>query len=272
MQESLDITRDEFLSIYKNRGKKVRSNISFDSLLRKVKYLKKQDLIHLATIRGLVFDGADLDNVIQALYRNVFINKLKPEIYRDIEKRKYARVIKKVKRLKRLKNTSLAKKENISEEDLIKLKKCALLSTKALRKLIQLRGVETTGLSKTDLMYILILSKKTNREDHYLQHLLSEPTTQLKTLINVIKQNIIKLERLLSKSNQNKIRNRLYEIENLTPSKRQTQILIKELTKVSNDLHYKKEHSGFDSPGYYGMKDLEYIFDDLDNYYDPILV
>ena len=267
----MGITRDEFLSIYKNRGKKVHSNISFDSLFRKVKYLKKQDLIHLATIGGLVFDGADLDNVIQALYRNVFINKLKPEIYRDIEKRKYARIIKKVKRLKRLKNNSLAKKENISEEDLIKLKKCALLSTKTLRKLIQLRGVQTIGLSKTDLMYILILSEKTNREDNYLQHLLSEPTTHPKTLINVIKQNI-KLDRLLSKSDKNKIRNRLYEIENLNPSKRQTKILIKELIKISNNLDYKKEHTPFDSSGYYGIKDLEDMFDDLDNYYDPILV
>ena len=155
---------------------------------------------------------------------------------------------------------------------MLKLEKYALLSTKTLRKLDQLCGVETTGLLKSDLMYILIRSEKTHREDNYLQHFLSEPTTQLKTLINVIKQNIIKLDRLLSKSDKNKIKKRLYEIENLKPTKKKTKILIKELTDISNNLEYKKEQSAFDSSDYYGMKDLAYIFNDLDNYYEPILV
>ena len=155
---------------------------------------------------------------------------------------------------------------------MLKLEKYALLSTKTLRKLAQLCGVETTGLLKSDLMYILIRSEKTHREDNYLQHFLSESTTQLKTLINVIKQNIIKLDRLLSKSDKNKIKKRLYEIENLKPTQKKTKILIKELTDISNNLEYKKEQSAFDSSDYYGMKDLAYIFNDLDNYYEPILV
>ena len=272
MQNSLDISKQEYISIYMNRGKKVRSNISLDSPLKKVKYLTKQDLIHLATIRGLVFDESDLDNVIQALSKNLYDNKLNREIYREIEKRKYARyIIDKVKRTKRLKNTSLTKLENISEEDLLKLEKYGLLQ-KTLRKLVQLRGVETTGLLKTDLMYILMRTEKTHREDNYLQHLLTDPITQIKMLINAIKQNIIKLDRLFNKSEQNKIRNRLYETENLKPRKRQAKILIKGLTDINNNFAYKTEQLAFDRSGYYGIKDLEYLYDDLDNYYKPILV
>lgn len=90
-------------------------------------------------------------------------------------------------------------------------------------------------------------TEKAHREDNYLHHLSADPNTQIKTLINVIKQDIIKLDRLLNKSEQNKIRNRLYEIENLKPSKRQVKILIKELTDISNNLEYKKEHSAFDN-------------------------
>ena len=247
MQDTLDISKQVYISIYRNRGKKVRSSISLDSLLKKVKYLTKRDLIHLTTIRGLVFDESDLDNVIQALLKNIYGSKLKHEIYRELEKRNYAKIINKVKRTKRLKNTSLTKLENISEEDLLKLEIYALLSTKTLRKLVQLRGAGTTGLSKTDLIYILMRTEKAHREDNYLHHLSADPNTQIKTLINVIKQDIIKLDRLLNKSEQNKIRNRLYEIENLKPGKRQVKILIKELTDISNNLEYKKEHSAFDN-------------------------
>ena len=109
MQDILHIKKQECMSILRNRGKKGRSSISTDNLLKRVKYLKKRDLIHLATIRGLVFNETDLHNMIQALYRDIFIKKLKPEIYRDIQKRKYLRIIKEVKRLRRLKNTSLTK-------------------------------------------------------------------------------------------------------------------------------------------------------------------
>ena len=103
MQDILHIKKQEYMSILRNRGKKVRSSISTDNFLKRVKYLTKRDLIHLATIRGLVFNETDLDNMIQALYRDIFIKKLKPEIYRDIHNRKYLRIIKEVRKIKDIK-------------------------------------------------------------------------------------------------------------------------------------------------------------------------
>ena len=56
MASDLEITRTEYIDILKIRGKHVSSEINDDTLLKKVKYLKKQDLIHLATIRGIVLN------------------------------------------------------------------------------------------------------------------------------------------------------------------------------------------------------------------------
>ena len=67
MLNELGITRLEYIDILRNRGKQVSSEISDDSLLRKVKYLKKRDLIHLATIRGLVLNETNIKNILDAL-------------------------------------------------------------------------------------------------------------------------------------------------------------------------------------------------------------
>ena len=90
-------------------------------LAKKIKYLTKRDLTHLAKLRDLVVDETDLVNIIQILLKSVLDPKLKDELYRELEKRKYNKIINKVKRLKRLKNSPLAKKENMSEKDLYEL-------------------------------------------------------------------------------------------------------------------------------------------------------
>ena len=41
MSEDLQITKSEYIDILKNRGKQVSSEINDDTLLKKVKYLKK---------------------------------------------------------------------------------------------------------------------------------------------------------------------------------------------------------------------------------------
>ena len=78
---------------------------------------------------------------------------------------------------------------------------------------------------------------------------------------------------LLSKSERDIIKKRLNEIDRERPNRRQSRRLRDELTKILNDLKFKKEHinSAFSSSSYYGLKDLEYTFGDLDDYYKPIL-
>ena len=71
MSDNLEITKSEFIDILKNRGKHVSSEIDDDTLLKKVKYLKKQNLVHLATIRELVFNESSLNNILYVLFENL---------------------------------------------------------------------------------------------------------------------------------------------------------------------------------------------------------
>ena len=122
MQDNLNINKSEYASILANRGIPVKNNPFLGALRRKIKYLTKWDLIHLTKLTDLV-------NIIQILLKSLLGPKLKDELYRELEKRKYNKIINKVKRLKRLKNSPLAKKENISEKDLYEL------TTQSLKKL-----------------------------------------------------------------------------------------------------------------------------------------
>ena len=122
MQDNLNIYKSEYASILANRGIPVKNNPYLGALLRKIKYLTKRDLIHSTKLTDLV-------NIIQILLKSVLGPKVKDELYRELEKRKYNKIINKVKRLKRLKNSPLAKKENISEKDLYEL------TTQSLKKL-----------------------------------------------------------------------------------------------------------------------------------------
>ena len=151
MQDILDIKKSEYIDILANRGIWVKNNPSLGALQRKVSYLKNRDFLHLAKLRGLVVDETDLINIIQVLLKSVLGPRLKDELYRELEKRKYHKIINKVKRLKRLKNTLLANKENISEKELYELTTLTKLPTQSLKKLAQLRGVETTGLKRHEL-------------------------------------------------------------------------------------------------------------------------
>ena len=141
MLKDLEITKSAYLSMLRNRGKSVWPSISNDKLLKKVKYLKKSDLIHLLTIRGIVLNEYSLDNIIDALFKDIHKKKqanvvedvyrhyhkqklknLKGEIYRNLHKRQNEQIIHELKEFKKLKRSNLIKKENISQEDLKEIK------------------------------------------------------------------------------------------------------------------------------------------------------
>ena len=107
MSEDLEITKSEYIDILKNRGKQVSSEINDDTLLKKVKYLKKWDLVHLATIRGLVFNKLSLDNILYVLFKDVHKKKhrcsLKDKIYRNLQKRQNKQIINDLKKIKKIK-------------------------------------------------------------------------------------------------------------------------------------------------------------------------
>ena len=85
MIEDLEITKSNFIHILKNRGKHVSSEMDDDALVKKVEYLKKQELAHLATIRGLVFDESSLESIIDVLFKDVH-KKIHAKLIEDLHK------------------------------------------------------------------------------------------------------------------------------------------------------------------------------------------
>ena len=167
MLSNLRISKQEYINILKNRGKQVSSEIDDDTLLKKVKYLKKRDLIHIATIRAIVLNETSLDYILDALFKDIHKKKiinLKAELYRNIQKIKNNQIINELKKIRRIKNSNLVKKENISKKD----KKLSELSTKIFKKLAQLHNIETIDLKKSKLLYIFMRTQKYHKEKEYL--------------------------------------------------------------------------------------------------------
>ena len=155
----------------------------------------------------------------------------------------------------------------------MKLKDYLIYLQKLKKKLPQLRNIETTGLKRSDLIYILLSSQKHHKESEYLKYLLDDSSNEIKSKSNKMRMLILELGMLINKSDRDTIRKRLEEINKLNPSTRQKRKILEELTEILNDLQFKRKHtnSAFDSSSYYGLKDLEYTFGDLNEYFKPIL-
>ena len=70
----------------------------------------------------------------------------------------------------------------------MKLKDFSDFSTKSLKKLAQLQNSETTGLKRSDLIYILMRSQKHQKEADYLSYLQDDPINEIKSKTNEIRK------------------------------------------------------------------------------------
>ena len=96
MSDILYITKSEYIDTLKNKRKHVSSKIDDDALLKRVKYLKKRDLIHLATIRGLVFDESSLESILDALFKDIHKKnqtKLIDDLHKHYHKKNQTKLI-----------------------------------------------------------------------------------------------------------------------------------------------------------------------------------
>ena len=82
------------------------------------------------------------------------------------------------------------------------------------KKIAQLQNIESTGLKKSDLTYILLRSKKHLEETKYLDYLQIDLVNEIKTKINDIRKCIIELGMLLDKSDKNKITRLVHKRQN----------------------------------------------------------
>ena len=66
----------------------------------------------------------------------------------------------------------------------MKLKDYLIYLQKLKKKLPQLRNIETTGLKRSDLIYILLSSQKHHKESEYLKYLLDDSSNEIKSKSN----------------------------------------------------------------------------------------
>ena len=113
------------------------------------------------------------------------------------------------------------------------LKKNYDLPLKILTKIVRLRNVETTGLNKSELLYILMRTQKHHKEKEYLSLLQTVSNNEIKSKTNEIRKVIIELDMLLNKSDRDIIRKILEKIDKETPNRTQKRRSLEELNNIS---------------------------------------
>ena len=199
------------------------------------------------------------------------LNKiLKKQIYREIQKRKQNKINSE---LKKLKFNELVNKNNITESDLANIKKLNSYSLKTLKLIAKARNINS-NMSKRNLIYALIRSEPANNEKKYISYLNKDTNNDIHNEINKIRLQLFDVSQYLNKKALYDIRKRLYDTEKLTKINRsEKNKLLKELNSISSDLKFeqKKMISDYRDDNYANIDDIEYMFDDIDNYYQPIL-
>ena len=146
----------------------------------------------------------------QQIINQVYIKKLQQELYRNIQKRKQSKLNNE---LIKLRFNELAGRNNISQDDLNKIKDLNNLNIKTLQKTAQQRNINTTELKKKGLIHTSIRSEISHKENNYLEYTNKDINNEILNKINDIRIQLVNVSLYLKKEQLVKIRKRLYEIE-----------------------------------------------------------
>ena len=112
-----------------------------------------------------------------------------------------------------------------------------------------------------------------------MEYFNNSTNAEIKSKINDIKLILSRLRNRVTKNDRKKIRKELSEIEKRQNfSDNEKEKIYGDLVKLANTLNQKEEHkhSNHDDLDYFGIRELEKLFDDIDidddNYYKPVLI
>ena len=178
------------------------------------------------------------------------------------------------------------------------------LSKNELHKIAQLRVIDTTNVKKQDLIYMLLRSQSNVKESQYLSLLNQNTTNEIDNKINEIRNLLIEIGKRFTNKEITKYTQELYDIVKMLNSSHENRAryyskLSNELkslfNKIVNNRNIKKKtdlkkildhldkllwnikckrkshYITHDDDYHYGLKDLEKIFGDIDDYYKPFL-
>ena len=121
--------------------------------------------------------------------------RLKNEIYRNILKRKQNKINNE---LKKLRLHKLANIDNISEGDLVNIKKYNAYSLKTLQQIAKLRIINS-NMSKKDTIYALIRSEPVINEEKYISYLNIDSNNDIDNKINEISIQLFEVSPYMNK-------------------------------------------------------------------------
>ena len=137
------------------------------------------------------------------------------------------------------------------------------------------------NLTKEDLILVFSLLKSESNlaKSNYMEYFKNNTNDEIKSKINDIRLILSRLGNIVTKNDRKKIKKELYEIEkkqnHLSNEKEK---IYDHLLQLANTLDKKEKHkhSDHDDLDYFGIRELEKLFDDIDivddNYYKPVLV
>ena len=181
-------------------------------------------------------------------------------------------------KLLKMKLEKIAKKQNISRNELLKAEKLQDKSIDELQEIAKLRGIKNyDNLTKEDLIFSLLKSESNPAERNYMEYFNNSTNDEIKSKINDIRLILSRLGNIVTKNDRKKIKKELYEIEKRQNfSNNEKEKIYDDLVKLANTLDKKEEHkhSDRDDLDYFGIRELEKLFDDIDddNYYKPVLI
>ena len=174
--------------------------------------------------------------------------------------------------------------QNMSENELLKTEKLQNKSIDELREIARLRGFDNKRFKSTkeDLILSLLKSESNPAERNYMKNFnnsISDDTCddKIKSKINYIRMILSRLGNIVTKKYRKEIKKELYEIEkkqNLSDNEKEK--IYDHLLELANKFDKKEKYkrSDHDDEDYFGIKELENLFGDVDNddYYKPVLV
>ena len=182
------------------------------------------------------------------------------------------------KKLLKMKLEKIAKKQNISRNELRKAKKLQNKSLDELKEIAGLRRIKNyDNLTKEDLIFSLLKSESSPAERNYIKYFNNNTNDEIKSKINYIRIILSRLGNIITKNERKKIKKDLYEIEkknNLSANEKEK--IYNDLIKLANTLDKEEKYKNInhDDLDYFGIRESEKLFGDIDNddYYKPVLV
>ena len=174
----------------------------------------------------------------------------------------------------------IAKIQNISKTELNQAEKLQRKSIDELQEIAKLKN--TQKLTKEELIIALLKSENSVAERNFEKHFNNNTNydtydDKIRSKISDIKLIFSRLGNIVTNNDRRKIKTELYEIvkkKNLSDKEKEE--IYDHLLKLVKTLN-KKEKNQYhdrDDPDYYGIKDIENLFGNVDDddYYKPILI